>query len=438
VNPARIVVVGLGPGGADLVTAGTLAAIERVATRFVRTTRHPAVDVVGACTSFDDVYEGADSLDDVYRTIVERLVAAAERHGEVLYAVPGSPVVAERSVELLLADPRVSVEVLAALSFADLAWARLAIDPVAVGARLVDGQRFATEAAGQRGPLLVAQCDRVEVLSEIKLVLDASAEPPLGPTDTVTVLQRLGLPDERVFEVAWPDLDRAVEPDHLTSVWLPRLAAPIAREVEQFVELVALLRRECPWDREQTHASLTRHLLEETYEVLDAIAALDVDTGEGYDHLEEELGDLLFQVVFHTTLATEAGQFTLADVATGIHDKLRDRHPHVFGEVDATTPDEVARNWEQIKKAEKGRASVFDGIPVELPALLYALKVRKKAISLADTGVPLPPLPGPSADDVGDRLFDVVEQARTLGVDPEAALRAAANRYRDEVQAHES
>ncbi len=303
---------------------------------------------------------------------------------------------------------------------------------------MVDGQRFATEAAGERGPLLVAQCDRVEVLSEIKLVLDASAEPPLGATDTVVVLQRLGLPDERVFEVAWPDLDRAVEPDHLTSVWLPRLAAPIAREVEQFVELVALLRRECPWDREQTHASLTRHLLEETYEVLDAIAALDVDEGDGYDHLEEELGDLLFQVVFHTTLATEAGQFTLADVATGIHDKLRDRHPHVFGDVDATTPDEVARNWEQIKKAEKGRASVFDGIPVELPALLYALKVRKKAISLADTGVDVPPLPSADADDVGGRLLEVVEHARTLGVDPEAALRAAANRYRDEVQAHEA
>jgi tetrapyrrole methylase family protein / MazG family protein len=432
----RVVVVGLGPADGDLVTAGTQAAIDRVPTRFLRTTRHPASGVVGRATSFDHVYDEARTIDEVYATIVEQLVDAARRHGEVLYAVPGSPAVAERTVELLIDDPRVQLDVLPALSFADLAWARLGVDPVAVGARLVDGQRFAIDAAGERGPLLVAQCDRPEILSEIKLVLDATVVPPLASTDTVTVLQRLGLPDESVVEVPWLELDR-IEPDHLTSVWLPRLAAPIGAEVERFVELVATLRRECPWDREQTHQTLTRHLLEETYEVLDAIAQVDPETGAGYDHLEEELGDLLFQVVFHATLATEVGAFTLADVAAGIHDKLRDRHPHVFGEVDAATADEVARNWEQLKKAEKGRDSVFDGIPVELPALLYALKVQKKASSLVDSGVELPAVPAVDASDVGDQLLAVVDRARRLGADPEAALRASANRYRDEVRARE-
>ncbi|HEX4818719.1 MAG TPA: SAM-dependent methyltransferase, partial [Acidimicrobiales bacterium] len=156
----RVVVVGLGPAGPDLVTAATAAAIERITTRFVRTTRHPAVDVVEPATSFDEVYEQASTLDDVYRTIVDALVASADTNGEILYAVPGSPVVAERTVALLrdaAAAGRIELEVLPALSFVDLAWARLGVDPVASGARIVDGHRFAVEAAGVPGPLLVAQ-----------------------------------------------------------------------------------------------------------------------------------------------------------------------------------------------------------------------------------------------------------------------------------------
>lgn len=408
----------------------------RIPHRFLRTARHPAASVVSDARSFDRLYEQLETLDAVYRGIVDELVAEATAVGEVLYLVPGSPVVAERTVELLLADERVEVELLAALSFADLAWARLGVDPVAVGARLVDGQRFAIDAAGERGPFLVAQCDSVDVLSEIKLTLDAGAGACLPPDATVVVLRRLGLPDETVEEVPWVELDR-VDADHLTSVWIPVLAAPVAHEVARLAELVAVLRRECPWDREQTHETLTRHLLEETYEVLDAIDAVSRDRPGAYEHLEEELGDLLFQVMFHARLAEEAGQFTLADVASGIHDKLRGRHPHVFGDVEVSGPDEVVRNWEWIKQAEKGRESIFEGIPAHLPALLYALKVQKKAAALAEQGVALPQAPSVAADDVGDRLFALVDEARRCGIDPEAALRWAADRYREAVQGNE-
>ena len=141
------------------------------------------------------------------------------------------------------------------------------------------------------------------------------------------------------------------------------------------------LRRECPWDREQTHRSLTRHLLEETYETLEAIEALD-ESDSSVAHLEEELGDLLFQVFFHATLAAEEGWFTLADVARVIHDKLVHRHPHVFGDVTAGTSEQVLVNWEQIKKAEKGRDSIMDGVPGDLPSLLYAHKLQRKAASV--------------------------------------------------------
>ena len=427
----RVVVCGLGPGPADLVTTATAAAVARIPHRFLRTERHPSAGVVGAAIAFDALYETAATFDEVYDGIVEALVAAAGEHGEVLYAVPGSPTVAESSVERLRADGRIEVEVQPALSFLDLAWDRLGVDPLDAGVRLVDGHRFATEAAGERGPLLVAQCDTRDVLSEVKLLLgevETAADPP-----AVVVLQRLGLPDESVVAVPWPELDRAVEPDHLTSLYLPRLTAPVAGEVAAFAEVVRRLRRDCPWDREQDHQSLRRHLLEESYEVLEAIDHLDVAAGTGFDDLEEELGDLLFQVVFHATLAAEEGRFTLADVARGINDKLVHRHPHVFGDAGPTTAAELSATWEQNKKAEKGRESVMDGIPATLPALLYALKVQKRA---ASEGVDWRDLVGSAPEsDLGRRLLALVDEARAAGEDPESALRIAAEHVRDRYRA---
>jgi len=417
----RVVIAGLGPAGPDLLTAGTQAALDAIPRRYLRTRRHPAAAAVRDAVDFDHLYETASSFEDVYAAIVEAVVAGSVEAGEVLYLVPGSPVVAERTVELLVADPRVDVEVLPSLSFLDLAWARLAVDPVALGARLVDGRRFETHAAGERGPLLVGQCDQVHVLSEIKLSLDD------GPD--VVVLQRLGLPDESVRTIAWDDLDREVVPDHLTSLWIPELAEPVAGEVARFHELVRTLRAECPWDREQTHASLTRHLLEETYEVLDALDHVDEEAGTGFEDLEEELGDLLFQVVFHSVLAAEEGQFTLADVARGIHDKLYARHPHVFdprpGQVDSAS---LAADWERRKVEEKGRDSVMDGIPAALPALAYAAKVQKKA---ASQGVDWRTLPGVVAGSLEARLLELVDEARAAGTDPETKLRSATSRLRD-------
>lgn len=430
----RVVVCGLGPGPAALITSETATAAERITHRFVRTRRHPSADALGAAESFDHVYEQADSVDDVYPMIVEHLVAASREHGEVLYAVPGSPTVAEATVTILKADDRVVVEVLPALSFLDLAWDRLDVDPVESGVRLVDGHRFGTEAAGARGPLLVTQCDSSDVLSTIKLALsDLDIEPP-----PAVVLQRLGLPDESVRRIAWSDLDHEIEPDHLTSVYLPQLAAPVAGELARLDEVMRLLRQECPWDREQTHDSLRRHVLEETYEVLEAIDHLDVEAGKGYEALEEELGDLLIQVYFHATLAAEEGQFTLADVARTVREKLIGRHPHVFGDVQAETADDVRDRWHQIKKAEKGRQDVMEGIPQALPALLYALKVIKRASSegvdwraVVDSSEAGGALEAHQDQPLRWRLWALVDEAAGEGLDPETELRLAAEHVRD-------
>jgi tetrapyrrole methylase family protein/MazG family protein len=369
----------------------------------------------------------------------------------VAYAVPGSPFVAERTVVMLRGDGRVQVEVVAAPSFLDLVWERLGIDPVAAGVRLVDGASFAAEAAGERGPLLVAQCHSRQLLSDIKLAGDDAAGEDTGRT--AVLLHHLGLPDEQVREVLWADLDRSLEPDHLTALWVARLAAPVAVELARLDELVHTLRARCPWDRRQTHGSLAGHLLEETYEALDAIevvAATEPEVApEAVDHLAEELGDLLFQVYFHAVLAGEEGHFTLADVARGVHDKLVARHPHVFGDVVADTPEQVAANWEVLKKSEKGRTSVTEGIPSALPALALAAKLQGRAASVGlerpdEAGVRRQLVaaverlgPGSSADAVGEALFALVDLARLVGVDPETALRARAGAFRRQIEARE-
>ncbi len=405
----RIDVVGLGPAGPELITAGTLSLIDRADVVFLRTGRHPSAAAFSNARTFDHHYEEADTFDEVYESVAADVVAAATaahgpaghgsggRGARVVYAVPGSPLVAERTVILLRQDPavasgEVTLVVHPAVSFLDLAFARLGVDPVAAALTVVDGESFAVDAAGLSGPLLVAQCWSNAVLSSIKLSVESA------PLDPVTVLHHLGLDDERVWEVPWDELDRSFSPDHLTSLWIPQLGAPVAAELVHLDELVHTLRERCPWDREQTHGSLARHLLEESYEVLEAIdeiTAIDEieATGEieaiddsaeeqAVAHLEEELGDLLFQVYFHATLAAEAGRFTLADVARGIHDKLVSRHPHVFGDVTAETPGDVATNWEAIKKVEKNRTSVTEGIPAALPSLSLTAKLQRKALAV--------------------------------------------------------
>ena len=425
-----MVVVGLGPAGPDLLTQGTMAAIAAASHRYLRTSRHPSADVVHNAISFDDVYERYATFDQVYASIVERLVEAATIHGEVLYAVPGSPVVAETTVELLLADARVEVVLVPAMSFVDLAWVRLGVDPHARGARIIDGHQFDHQAAGERGPLLVSQCHSVAVLSDIKLSLDCDAH----DLPDVTVLQRLGTADESITVVAWNDLDRVVTPDHLTSLWIPELAVPVAGELVQLQDTMRTLRLDCPWDAQQTHQSLARYVIEEAYELVEAIADLDSNITQAgmdpVDHLVEELGDVLFQVVFHACLGEESGAFTLADVARTLQHKLVRRHPHVFGDVEVADASEVKRNWEQIKAAERGPSDgPMGGLSPALPALLYASKVVKRA-EAAGHQVPSHPV---SPYEVGEALLTLVASARRASVDPEEALRLAAARLRDSV-----
>ena len=399
---------------------------------WLRTSRHPSASLVHGARSFDYLYDSAESLEQVYAGIVEALVGAASSEGHVVYAVPGSPTVAERSVELLRADPRARTEVLPGVSFVDLAFERLGVDPLSAGVSLVDGQRFGLESAGRNSPLLVGQCDSAQVLSEVKLavgaVLDDLGE--LGRPVRVTVLRRLGLPDESVFSVPWDEVDR-VEPDHLTSLWVPELGAPFAGELVRLEELGRTLRRRCPWDSQQTHQSLTRYLLEEAYEALEAIEELGPD-GAGYEHLEEELGDLLFQVYFHALLAREEGLFDLSQVARTVNDKLVSRHPHVFGDAVAHTADAVLGMWERRKHAEKGREHLFEGVPAAMPALARAAKFERK---LESVGLGVRAATGPAeVGAAGAVLLALARRIAAAGADPEAALRTSLGRLSERLR----
>jgi tetrapyrrole methylase family protein/MazG family protein len=442
----RVVVVGLGPAGADLLLPAARAALERVPIRFVRTARHPAVADLAAdgvtLEALDLLYDTADDLDTVYAAIADRVVETARERGEILYAVPGSPTIAERSVELIRAAG-VDVELIPGISFVDLAWWRLDIDPMH-GARVVDARAFAVDAAGSSGPMLIAQCDSQLVCSEVKLALLES----LPPDHEVTVLQRLGLPDERVFTVVLADVDRDVEPDHLTSLFVDTGDAAVGPELARLLALTERLRGPggCPWDAKQTHHSLRRHVLEEAYEVVEAIEELPADAPNGdiplgaYDALEDELGDLLFQVMIQSVLASEAGAFTVADVARAVHTKLVRRHPHVFGDVQVDDANQVVTNWEQIKKAEKDDESLVAGVGAGLPALIAAQKLFRKGTSIGltpdvDLDGALRALAGADAAGfeaaLGTALAAAVALGREHDVDAESALASWARRYKD-------
>ena len=198
-----------------------------------------------------------------------------------------------------------------------------------------------------------------------------------------------------------------------------------AAELQRLVEVMRRLRRECPWDAEQTHESLVGYLVEESLEVVEAIE-------DGSDAaLVEELGDLLLQVVFHAEIAAQQGRFTIDDVARGIADKLIARHPYVFA--DADVPDDLLASWEQRKRAEKGRTSALDGIPDRMSALTRAGKVLARAGS---HGVPVST--DASAADIGERMLALVVEANDQGIDAEQATRASVRRLEQRIVQAES
>ncbi|HEX9643230.1 MAG TPA: nucleoside triphosphate pyrophosphohydrolase [Acidimicrobiia bacterium] len=444
-----LTIVGLGPAGADRLPAVTRALLDDPATTvIVRTLVHPAASDLAAArhiVSCDDLYDTLPDFEAVYAAIVERVLATAAS-GPTVYAVPGNAAVGERTVSLLQAEAAASgidVDVVPGESFLDLVFAATGIDPIERGVQVLDGRNL-PDPLPLHLPTVVTQVDGPLVLAEVVSILARV----LPDTTPVVFLDALGSVDERVISTNLGTVG-AEHPGPRTTL----VVDPPPAGWHGLVATNRLLRAQCPWDREQTHHSLVAHLVEETYETVEALHRLPAEAPAGdvdhvaYAALEEELGDLLLQVVFHATLAEEAGAFDVETVAEGIRRKLVHRHPHVFGEVAADTADEVRANWDAIKAAENPRASLMDDVPAALPAIERADRMQRRAASVGfdwpDAAPVLAKLdeevaelvealerePRRVADEMGDVLFSVVNLARHLGVGPELALRGAAQRF---------
>ncbi len=452
-------VVGLGPSTADHITERTARLIRESAVVRFRTVVHPSAPYFGEVESYDEFYERAHSFDELYHEIADDLVRLARESPdhEVLYVVPGSPVVAERTVELLRDGGDVRVITEPAVSVIDVACAALGRDPMSAGLRIVDALASVENLRGP-GPILLLQTYSPEIL--------ATVADRLTPSLEVTILHHLGLEDEVIVNSRADELAGFARADHLTSLWINEFR-DAGEAMSDLLAVMRRLRAECPWDQEQTHASLTPYLIEEAYEALDALeafarASIDGVPDEGLvRHAEEELGDLLLQIVSHAELASEEGFFDFASIADAVRLKNIGRHPHVFGDAKVANAEEVATRWEVIKQSEKGRESVTDGIAWQLPSLtLYTKLLRKAALvdmdgesgesarrraSQALAALEFDRDGAGDADSTsdgsrawGDALSALVVAARYSGVDLERELRERALLLRDTIREHEA
>ncbi len=435
---STIHIAGLGPGDAEHITRGTEALLRSGLPVLLRTRHHPAVTALAGSdewTALDDIYHSSASFGDVYEAIANRIIERAAS-GDIVYAMPGNPLIAERSVTVLLERAGAAghtTRVYPALSFVDAAAVALRVDLGRV--QLCDALDLRIDA--QR-PALVHQVFDRDAATNLK----ARLLEIYPASHAVTIVRAAGAASASTRQVALSEIDHGPW-SYLDTLYLPALAE--TADLRRFDGLDAVVRRlhgedGCPWDREQTHESLRHHLLEESYETLEAI-----DRGEPAA-LVEELGDLLLQVLMHAAVGERNGEFTLADVVEGIAEKLIRRHPHVFGEAAGGTAAEVYRNWEAIKQEEKPRASVLEGVPATLPALAQAQSMQGRARRV---GFDWPDMDGPieklaeevvefahattAADreaEFGDILFTVAGIAQRLEIDAEQALRGAAGRFR--------
>jgi tetrapyrrole methylase family protein / MazG family protein len=480
---AAITIVGLGPGRWDDLTLQArdcFAQAEQAgATVYFRTLIHPTVEPLRQAfpdlriESFDAYYEESQEWGALYQRIAGQLCTLARQHEQheqhdqqpVIYAVPGHPLVGEASVQLLLrlaGERGLATRIIAGLSFLEPVCEALELDPFTAGLQIMDATALAAlrpdEIAGKlipTAPLLIAQVYNRRLASVVKLALGECY-----PDEWMVQLVRAaGIEGEQALEtMPLYELDRQHAANHLSTLYVPPLDELAALRLPETLRFITYrLRREpdgCPWDRQQTHQSLTRYVLEETYEVVEALEENDMEK------LAEELGDLLLQVYLHAEIARQEGNFDIGDVFEHVNAKLIRRHPHVFGEVEVSSAGQVVQNWEVIKRQERAASgkdvqqeSVLDGVPPAMPALMMAQEYQKRAGKLGFDYRSVERIleklheelkelqeaatPEHRFEEMGDVFYMVARLARQLHIDAEQALRAANRKFLRRFQAME-
>lgn len=441
---SQIKIIGLGAGDIDQLSLGVYCSlIDDNKTVYVRTKDHPVISTLKqegiTFYSFDSIYEKHNQFEAVYEEIVEFLLEKAKEM-DIVYAVPGHPLVAEKTVQLLIEKDKegiASIEIAGGQSFLDSIFQALRIDPIE-GFQLLDGTALNRASIQLRNHLIIGQVYDTFSASEVKLTLM-----DMLPYDyPIKIVTAAGSSLEKIKEIELHELDREVDLNNLTSIYVPPVQEEkfLYKEFSQLRQIIAELRgpNGCPWDKKQTHESLRKYLLEESYELIEAINEGDID------HIIEELGDVLLQVMLHSQIGEDEGYFSIDDVLEGISDKMIRRHPHVFGEEQADSVDDVMKHWQNAKKqeAKTDRESVLEGINSALPNLMQAYELQKRA---AKIGFDWPNVEGAwekvkeeilefqeelkevnnneqIESEFGDILFSLVNIARFYKVDPELAI----------------
>ncbi|MCD6436526.1 MAG: nucleoside triphosphate pyrophosphohydrolase [Clostridiales bacterium] len=432
----KITVVGLGPGDEKFLTTEAVEFLKKCENFFIRTEKHPTNKYIKKLginyKTFDYLYEKAATFDDVYQNIVDVLIEEAKEN-DVVYGVPGNPFVAEKTVEILR-DKYKNIEYIYGVSFVDVVLTSLKIDPVN-GMTVVDALNIKHISNDVNN--IIIQVYNQMVAANVKVQLSKYYD----DNQEIYIVKSAGIKDqEEIKKIFLWELDHYDIFDHLTTLVIKPVAEDIRRKgFEDLVDIMKVLRGEngCPWDRKQTHESLRKYLIEEAYEVLETI------DNEDSGHLEEELGDLLLQIVFHGLIEEEMGYFNLTDVTNGITEKLIRRHPHVFGDLKANSADEVEIIWNGVKQEENNQSysDRMRSLSKSNPALIRAYKIQNIAREIGfdwdDVNPAIEKIKEELneviveiennriynyEEELGDLLFAVVNAIRLLKLDPEIAL----------------
>ncbi|MCK9217778.1 MAG: nucleoside triphosphate pyrophosphohydrolase [Firmicutes bacterium] len=444
----KIIIVGLGPGDYEDLTIKALNILKSAKCLVLRTEKHPLVDDLKleglSFHSCDDIYDSSDNFEEVYEKISDRIINMAKENDEVVYAVPGHPFVAEKSVQLIIGKSKgiAELQIVSAMSFIDAVSASLRID-ISKGLKIIDGLRLGEQNPDMDCGNIITQVYSKIIASEIKLKLmdyynDDQSICVLRVADGIEKLQWI-----KLYE-----LDKIEWVDYLTSIYIPKVVDNKKfNTIDDLVSIMKILRSDsgCPWDRRQDHQTLKPCLLEECYEALEAIEEEDIES------MIEELGDVLLQIIFHAQIGKENGEFDINDIVTGLVNKLVTRHPHVFGETEASSESGALENWEASKRKEKKVKCYFDtleSIPKIMPSLTRSYKIQQKA---ALAGFDWDSVDGAMGkvdeellelkevykstkfdkieEEIGDLLFAVVNVARFLNIQPELALRGTIEKF---------
>ncbi|MBO1004716.1 nucleoside triphosphate pyrophosphohydrolase [Pseudogracilibacillus auburnensis] len=446
----EIMIIGLGAGDIEQLPYGIYKTLKQADHLFLRTKEHPVVEQLIeegiSFQSFDVIYEKHDQFEAVYEEIAETLIDKATI-SNIVYAVPGHPMIAEKTVQLLLERnlEDIKVTIGGGQSFLDGLFTAVKVDPID-GFQLLDGTSLALADIHIHQHLIIAQVYDSFIASDVKLTLMEKY-----PDDyEVTIVTSAGGADEKLEKVPLYEIDRKTGLNNLTSLYVPPVTSQemAYQEFSTLREIIAELRgpNGCPWDKEQTHSSLKKYLIEEAYELLDAIDRDDID------NMIEELGDVLLQVMLHSQIGEDDGMFSIEDVIESISAKMVRRHPHVFAKEQVESTEEVLSNWEDIKAAEKAPSTsdsaLLDKVSGGFPAMLRANEYQKTAARVGfdwtyakDAWEKVKEEMQEFADELengnrqkqldefGDLLFAMINVARLLDIHPEEALQMANEKF---------